>query len=288
MKMKLKDKNNKTKSEEVSDIIDKMPTAFSKWVSIAVIFFALLFFVFGWAIKYPDVVTGQIKINSTTTPVKLSSRISGRLEILSFKAQDCVVEGDYIGVIQNSAKTVDVIEIASLLKIYNISKQDSLEYAVSLFPEKVSLGELNLKYYSFLSSLKSVADYSKGNVYEQQQISLQDDIMWNNKILEETKKSLEISTENLNISEKWFDKNSTLNKDLLATYEFEIDKSKVELLSAKQQNQNLIKEIANIEMNIVKSENELSKLLVEQKEKERQLYLDLLTSYHDLNDQIKQ
>lgn len=51
------------RSEELDEIIDRMPMAFGKWVALAVIVFAALFLLFGWIIKYPDMVTGQIKIN---------------------------------------------------------------------------------------------------------------------------------------------------------------------------------------------------------------------------------
>ncbi|MFC4672768.1 HlyD family efflux transporter periplasmic adaptor subunit [Dysgonomonas termitidis] len=288
LKLRPKPKDNTKRSEEVSDIIDRMPTAFSKWVAAAIILFTILLFVFGWFIKYPDVVTGQIKINSNTAPVKLPAHTSGKIELLSFKAQDTVKEGEYIAVIQNPANTEDVKTIASLIQNFDPNNSKILSQAVLLFPEKVSLGELNMKYYSFLSSLKSIIDYADDNVYEQQQISLSDGIKWRKKILDETKNALNISTENLAISEKWLDKYSSLNKDLVTTYEFEIDRSRIEFLSAKQNNQNLIKEIASVEMQITESENKLSQLSVERRGKERQLHLDLFASYHELNNQIKQ
>lgn len=286
--LRLKSKDNSNRSEEVSDIIDRMPTSFSKWISVAVIIFTILLFVFGWVIKYPDVVTGQIKINSNAAPVKLLAHTSGKIDILDITPQDNVKEGDYLAVIQNAAKTKDVQNIAAMISGFDPSESKTFKQVSIQLPEKVSLGELDMKYYSFLSSLKSITDYLEHNIHEQQQISLQDDIKWRKKILNETEKSLNISNENLQISEKWFKRYSSLDKNIVSTYEYETDRSRIELLSVKQSNQNLIKEIASIEMQITESENRLSMLLVERKEKERQLHLDLFASYHDLNDQIKQ
>lgn len=287
LKLRPKPKDNTKRSEEVSDIIDRMPTAFGKWISIAIIIFTILLFIFGYAIKYPDVVTGEIKINSNTAPVKLPAHISGKIELLDFKAQDGVKEGDYIAVIQNPANTKDVETIIRLLNEFDINNIDSFKLAVKIFPEKISLGELNMKYYSFLSSLKSISDYYDDNIYEQQKISLLDAIKWRNKILKETEIALEISTENMEISEKWLDKYSSLNKDIVTTYEFEIDKSKIEYLTAKQYNQNLIKEEVSIKMQLAENENRLSQLVVERNEKERQMHLELLASFHELNDELK-
>lgn len=288
LKFKPKANDNSKRSEEVSDIVDCMPTAFGKWVAAAIIMFTILLFVFGWFIKYPDVVTGLIKINSNMAPVKLSAHISGRINILNFKPQDVVKEGDYIAVIQNSARTEDVQLIASLLQEFDPNNMESFGQAVGQFPEKVSLGELNMKYYSFLSALKSVTDYCKDNIYEQQRISIQNGLKWKSDLLRETENALKIANANLDITEKWLNKYSSMNKDIVVTYEYEIDKSKVEYLSAKQNKQNLIKEIASIQMQIAENENKLSQLIVEKQEKERQMHLNLLSSYHELNDQIKQ
>lgn len=287
LKLRPKPKDNSKRSEEVGDIIDRMPTAFGQWVATAIIMFTILLFVFGWIIKYPDVVTGQIKINSNTAPVKLPAHTSGKIEILGFEPQDYVKEGEYIAVIQNSANTKDVQGIASLIRDFDPNDPASFSQAIRTFPEKVSLGELNMKYYTFLSSLKSISDYNTDNIYEHQHISLQEGIEWKTEILKETEKALSISNDNLDISEKWYHRYSSLDKKVVATYDLEVDRSKAEYLSAKQNNQNLIKEIASIRMQIAESKNKLSQLTVEKSEAERLMHLDLLASYHELNDQIK-
>lgn len=287
LKLRSKPKDNSKRSEEVGDIIDRMPTAFGRWVAAAIIIFTILLFVFGWIIKYPDVVTGQIKINSNTAPVKLPAHTSGKIEILGFEPQDSVKEGEYIAVIQNSANTKDVQVIASLIYNFDPNEPALFSQAIQTFPEKVSLGELNMKYYTFLSSLKSISDYNIDNVYKQQRISYQEGIEWKTEILKETEQALSISNDNLEITEKWYRKYCSLNKDIVTTYDLEVDRSKAEYLSAKQNNQNLIKEIASIRMQIAESKNKLSQLTVEKNEAERQMHLDLLASYHELNDQIK-
>lgn len=287
LKLRPKPKDHAKRSEEVGDIIDRMPTAFGKWISIAILIFTILLFIFGYAIKYPDVVTGEIKISSNTAPVKLPAHISGKIELLDFNPQDEVKEGEYMAVIQNPASTEDVKTIMRLLHEFDANHIDSFKLAVKIFPEKISLGELNMNYYSFLSSLKRISAYYDDNIYEQQRISLSDAIQWRNRILKETEIALQISTENMEISEKWLDKYTSLNKDKVATYEFEIDKSKIEYLTAKQYNQNLIKEKVSIKMQIAENENRLSQLFVERNEKESQMHIELLASFYELNDELK-
>lgn len=103
------------RSEELDEIIDRMPMAFGKWVALAVIVFAALFLLFGWIIKYPDMVTGQIKINAQNPTVRLVANSTGNLLLFSHKAQEEVKKGEYIAVVQNPASTEDVRKIADLI-----------------------------------------------------------------------------------------------------------------------------------------------------------------------------
>ena len=287
LKSKTKKNDKSTQSEEISDIIDRMPTAFGKWVAIAVVTFAILLFTFGSIIKYPDIVTGQIKINSNITPVKLVANSSGKLEMRGFNAQDVVKENEYIAIIQNPAKTEDVTYIMDILQKIDPTDNSIYMKGRNLFPEKISMGELNIKYYTFLSALKNCCDYLDDNIFEQQRISLTDNIRWRKILLKESEEVLKTTEDNLEITRKWFEKYASLNDDVIATYEYEVDRSEMEYLSVKQNKQQLKKEAVSIQMQIAENENQLSRLHVEQKEKERQLQLELLSSYHDLSDNLK-
>lgn len=285
-KLEEKIESQTPRSEEIQEIIERMPMSFGRWVAVAFLVFSALLLLFGWIIKYPDTVTGQIKINSSHAPVKLVANSSGNIHEILFESQQEITKGEYVAVIDNPAITEDVQSIVKLINQFNPNEK-SISQPFIVFPEKVSLGDLNLKYYSFLASLKNKADHEKDNIYEKQRKSLLDDIEWKKNILEESQKLLVISEEKLEISQKWFDKYSSLSKDEIVTYEYEVDNSRSSLLSAKQEEQNLKKEVASMRMQIIENENRLSQLQIEQREKERQLQLDLLTTYHDLNDNLK-
>jgi multidrug resistance efflux pump len=100
-------------------------------------------------------------------------------------------------------------------------------------------------------------------------------------------KLLSIVRQKLTISQKWFDKYASLNKNEIVTYEYEVDKSANDYLSTKQEEENLNKEIISTQMQIADDLNRLNQLAVEQREKERQNQLDLLSTYHDLRDNLK-
>ncbi|MFV0507360.1 MAG: HlyD family efflux transporter periplasmic adaptor subunit [Bacteroidales bacterium] len=272
-------------SEEVNDIVERMPMFFGKWVAFAFLLFTSLLLLFGWIIKYPDTVTGQIKISSTHAPVKLVANTSGSVREIAFGPQAEVRKEDYIAVIENPATTKDIQSVISLINAFDPNENDSPRDAI--FSEKVSMGDLNLKYYSFLSALNKRDEYKDDNVFDKQRVALVDDISWQESILEKSEKLLVVANEKLEISQKWFDRYVSLNQDVIVTCEYEVDDSKSKLLSIRQEVLSLRKEVTLIKKQIVENKNRLNQLNVEQREKERQLQLDLLTTYHDLNDNLK-
>ena len=60
----LKKYHGNERTEEVRDIIDRMPTKFGFWVTGIVVFIFLLLMLFGWVIRYPDIVKGQLTVNT--------------------------------------------------------------------------------------------------------------------------------------------------------------------------------------------------------------------------------
>ncbi len=274
------------RSDEIVDIVERMPMTFGRWVAIAVVVFSALLFLFGYIIKYPDTVSGQIKINSSNAPVRLVANVSGNMQNLFFNARDEVEKGAYVAVIQNSAITGDVKKVIALVHQFDPNK--SLSGSTGLFPEKVSLGDLNLDYYTFFLAMKSKYEHEADNVFEKQRRMLSDDIRWKEKLLGESEEILETTRLRMEIAKQWFDKYSVKNvEDNKVISDWEKDQRKNEYLGLKQEEQNRKKELSTIRMQIMESQNRLSQLSVEQREKEQKLQLDLLASFHKLNDNLK-
>ncbi|MDR0559910.1 MAG: HlyD family secretion protein [Prevotellaceae bacterium] len=274
------------RSEEIAGIVERMPVTFGRWVAVAVVIFAALLFFFGYIIKYPDTVTGQIRINSTNASARLVANVSGNIKSLYFSPRDDIKKGEYIAVIQNSAVTDDVKNIIE--KTGKFDPYKPVSKAVNMFPEQLSLGDLNLDYHTFLAALKNRYDYEKDNVFEKQRKMLRDNMAWREKLLEESDSILKTTMLKLDISKKWFAKYSENNAaDEKVVSDRETDISKNEYLSLKQEVQNHEKEISSVRMQIIENQNRLAQLNVEQKEKERQLQLDLFSSFSKLVDNLK-
>lgn len=280
-----KDPKLTERTEEVQEIISRMPNAFGFKISLFVAFIVAVMLSFGWIIKYPDVVNGSVTINANITPVKLVSNSSGKLNLNGFADQDKVHEGDYIAIIQNPASTTDMRRVSNLLASFNLRGKLQVG-TLRAFPRNVSLGEINIKYYTFLNALsQSIQHYSK-NLYDQQDIALRQMTKAYSRDILISQERLKVSKQNLALIQKNQTKDSTLLvKKVLS--EFDNDRSVISLLNAKDAYQNTLRENSNANNQLQVTENQISQNQLQKLIKEKQLEMDLITSFSELEDYIK-
>ena len=98
------------RTEEVRDIIDRMPYRTGRVVAILVTGLCALLLLFGWLIEYPETVSGPVTITSRQAPVRLVANVSGKLHLLK-NSGDTLLENDIVGLMDNPARLQDVLEV---------------------------------------------------------------------------------------------------------------------------------------------------------------------------------
>ena len=278
-------KHTANRTEEVANIIEKMPTRFGLMISGIVIGLTALLFLFGWLIKYPEILRGQITINTRQAPVKLIAGTTGNLILVYTKTGTTIKAGEYIAYIKNSADLKDVQLLDSLLQqvdIHTISYQKHRNF----FPESLTLGDLNNKYFIYLNALYQFLDYNK-----QQPFTAQKDI--NTKLLQMQKVMLmqlqndyKSQKTKYKTSQSLFSKDSTLfSKNVIARAD--IERSIISKANSELDYKSIDKQITNTNYQINDAQNKLQTLAIQKIEKERELAINLYNSYYDLIDNLR-
>jgi multidrug resistance efflux pump len=250
----------------------------------AVLAFTALLLLFGWIVKYPDTVTGFIKINSDVTSLKLVTAASGNIHLMPVGNQ--VTQGDYIAVIDNPARTEDIRAMAKLMNAFTPLDVNSLLSHYDCFPHRVSLGEVDSKYYSFLSALQALCEFRANNTYDKQRKTLEDDVEWKTQLLDEMGKLEEITAQKSELQTKWKERDQLLYEHEVLS-EFNVDQTKAQYLTALQESQNMQKEMVSLRMQIAESRNRITQVETEKEDKRRDLLMNLTASFHDLTDNLK-
>jgi hypothetical protein len=249
------EKIGQNRTEEVADIIEKMPTKFGVVVSGIVITLVLLLFLFGWLIKYPDVLRGQITINARQSPVKFVAGVSGNLILLHSNAGEKINKGEYIALIKNSANYEDVKLLDSLLNSVNIH-QINYEQHRNFFPENIEVGELNNKYFLFLNALYQFLDYSIQQPFEKQKGINEKMLRTQQKLMNQLHDDYLRQQKRYTTTLSLYKKNATLFTDSVIS-KADFEKAIINTLSSEQEFKSVDKQITNTDYQISDAGNKL-------------------------------
>src|SRR5690606_530486 len=112
------------RSEEVQDILTRVPHWMIRWGNVLILFIIVLIFLFSWFIKYPDIITTQITITTQIPPEKLVAKSSGKIEKIFVENRGFVTKNTPLAVIENPADYNDVFLLKSVVDSITINNDD--------------------------------------------------------------------------------------------------------------------------------------------------------------------
>jgi multidrug resistance efflux pump len=273
------------RSEEVEYIIEHMPTSFGWFTLLLVVFLVIIIAAFGWVIKYPEVLRGDISITAQKSNVNVISNLNGKIALLGFKNGDNIKEGQIIGFIENEADIKDVCILDTLLNNYNL-RSINIFTDRSVFPTQLNLGELSSKYYAFLNSYYQYIDYYNSLPFNKEKVLGEQNIRSKNLLLYENTKESANLKEKLETAKRINQRDSTLLKNRVLS-KSDYDKSTLATINIAQEIESLNKETINIEYQIRDAVNKSKQIEIQRVEKERELEIALNNNYHEIKENLK-
>ena len=79
-----------------------------RWGTTIMLLVFVLFIVFSWLIRYPDIILAQVEITTTNPPVTLVSKITGRINSFFVKEREKVTSGQLVAVMETTASLKEV------------------------------------------------------------------------------------------------------------------------------------------------------------------------------------
>ncbi len=278
------DKSILQRTEEVKDIMERMPRGIGKMVAIVVTCLATLLLFFGWMIDYPEKVTGTISITAKQAPVRLVANTSGKLHLLKSN-NDSLKENQMIAFLDNPAHLDDVLGIEDYLQhhsidsLYNHPKMEGL-------PANPVMGELSTSYYTFLNSLQKHLNYREGKPYQKKSESAKLLLESQLELLEFNRQQMNTDHSSLAIIGKNLHRDSLLFRSKTIA-EADLERSAANFLEKVETNQEISKEYTNIQLQINDTRSKLQMLEIDRQDAEQKLQMDLYSGYNELVNGIK-
>ena len=149
------------RSEEFQEVLGTVPPWILQW-GITVLAVVIIILLAGSAIiKYPDVIPAQIVLTGSTPPATLVAHATGKIKHLYVSDNQEVKTGEYLAVIDNSAKTEDILFLKNYLDTFTLRPS-----FFTLHPSP-SLGSLQQLYTTFYTTLFEYSEYQRLLYYPQ-------------------------------------------------------------------------------------------------------------------------
>lgn len=245
-----KEKDFELRSEEVQEILTRVPHWMIRWGSVVILFILLSLFAVAYMIKYPDIVSTQIIITTHTPPQKVMARVSGKIERILVQDKLRVQKNTPLAVIENAANYKDVYLLKSILDTLNLksihfpfeklklAQLGDIENAYAAFQKESLAQDLNL-------NLKPYQVEGNAQTYESIQLKERLGLLLSQK---------EINQSELQLQKNDLDRYETLyKKGIIATQE--IEKQRLLYLQSQKTYKTVLSTISQIKSSL----NELNK-----------------------------
>jgi multidrug resistance efflux pump len=271
------------RSEEVQDILTKVPSWLIRWGTILIFVIILMLLFASWFLKYPDVVASQIVITTTIPPEKLVAKTSGRIETILVQDKSIVAPNEYLAVIENAANYNDVIKLKQAINIYNTNQKKDfpfnelknlqlgeIESAFAVFQKDYEFNKLNANLKPF--QIENSAQTSE-NIQIKERLTL---------LLQQR----EINAQELLLQKKEIERYGALKiKGVVSDQEFE--SKKISYLQAEKNFKNLETSISQLRSSLIDNIKNTKGTQINQTKEGVNLERNVIQSLYQLKKSIK-
>ncbi len=145
------------RSEDFNEVLSAVPAWIVRW-GITMIACVVLMLLVGSAVfKYPDIISSTVSLTGTTPVSAVVARTSGKLQELYVENNQQVQANTLLAVIENPAKTNDIIRLKEL-----VQQAESNLDTIALVPsQQLQLGSLQSLYSSFYLSMSEYKQFKE-------------------------------------------------------------------------------------------------------------------------------
>lgn len=143
------------RSEEFNEVLSTVPAWIIRWGITMTACVVLMLLVGSAVFKYPDIISSTVTLTGTTPVSAVVARSSGKLQELYVENNQKVKANALLAVIENPAKTEDIIRLKELLQ-----QAESNLGTIALVPSgQLQLGSLQSLYSSFYLSMSEYRQF---------------------------------------------------------------------------------------------------------------------------------
>lgn len=276
--------NIQLRSEEVQEILTKIPNWMIRQGNTLFLALILLLLLLSWVIKYPDVIISEAIITTELSPQKEFAKITGKLDTIFVKNYEKVEINEPIAIIENTANYNDVFYLKSIIDTIKLNKKTfnfplekipilflgSIESSFSTFENNYTKYDLNRKLKPYSATLDANRTSNSELLNRLQNLKNQKKM---NKV------ELSLKKNDLNRSKNLF------NQGVISKKDYEI--KQLEYIQAKRNYQNMNSSISQLKEAIANSRKTIKGTEITSIRESINLLKTTIQSFNQLKKAIK-
>jgi multidrug resistance efflux pump len=271
------------RSNEVQEILTKMPSWMIRWGNTLILLFVLLILFISWMIKYPDVLTAQAIITTNIPPENIVAKSSGKIQEIWVKDKQAVTAGQPLAIVENNANYDDIKLLKKLMNESYFSK-DSIFFPMDKLP-LMQLGSINTYFANFQDeylTYKLDKQLNPLDVEKQSGVFSKAEV---EKRLKELKRQKSIKNRTLYLKRKEYKRYKSLfEKGIIS--EMKIDQKLSEVLQQKSLIKSLDTQISQLKESLNNAQTNVDMIDVKKTQQDTRLQQKVYQSFENLRGQI--
>lgn len=160
-----KAKHSTSRSEEVQEIMGRVPSWITRWGITCIALVVLAVFIGAGFFKYPDIIPARVTIFSSDPPVEIIAMNNLPIQQLLVTNNQPVSKGQVLCVLENAANMKDVQQVRNVC--YAIDTAFDLRTVVGYFRFRsdLRLGELYSDYFALCQAVQGYQFFLEHNIY---------------------------------------------------------------------------------------------------------------------------
>ena len=269
---------------ELEDMLGRVPG----WITrngmvLFFILFALLLFG-SWVFKYPDKKRARIVVTSVNPPADLKARTSGKIVRLFVVNNEQVSSGEVLAMIENPAAYDDVVQLKkSLVFLDSISIDEATEELTEL--HNVNLGTIQPHYSIFLKVYRDYIEFRRIDYHQRKIETSRNELKQQREFTGSLSERASIQEEAYTLALRQFNRDASLFEEGVIS-PADLEESRSELLTERDKRQEIISRMAENNISIARTEDQILDLELRQQEEHSGMISAIEESYNNLKASI--
>jgi len=272
------------RSEEVQDILTKVPHWMIRWGTVLIFAIIIMLFFVSWFVKYPDVVRAEIVITTNIPPEKIVSKSSGRIEAILVKNKTQIKKNSVLAIIENTANYKDVFLLKDIVDSYDINNTTKA-FPFELLRNK-QLGEIESSFAVFQKDYQAQELNKDLHPFQVERRAQQSEKIQISERLEILQQQKGINERELELQKNEVARFETLfNKGIISAQEMEI--KKLSFLQAQKNYRSLLSSISQLRSSLIDNTKSSQNSQINSTKEEVNLGRSVSQSFYQLKKVIR-